>query len=496
MEKKDESYIARTSGLKARDYFGYALGDAAGCLVFSLVTSILQKYYTDVFHLSPLFIMFMFIGARIWDAVNDPIMGRICDTVKPSRYGRYRQWFLYVATPLCVLTILMFMRFPGLGGENNYIGTCIYATFTYILWGMCYTVLQIPYGSLASVVTTDVTERNKLSVFRSIGAAVGSIPVFVLVSFIYQKRTDASGAYVYGENGKIITDMQYGPVIIGVSIMAIISALLLFLTFALNKERVITKPAPREKGAGFKAIGTLLKNRAFLAVSLTAMLLLAGQMFTQSFYLYLFNDYFNANWMNLASQACTYSPMIIFMFFLPKMARKLGKKEISTVGVAFAALANFALFLLRGMEPSKLMYLFLALCFVSGLGLTTLVMQLWAMATDAIDDIEVTTGSRDDGTAYSFFNFFRKLGQVIAAVCVNGALLNMNYKYEKGAVQSLENLKKMYDLSTLIPAVLFGLMALILFFMCPLSKKRVDRLQVEKEAKLKESYENNIIDIA
>ena len=496
MNGSNESYIARTSGLKGKDYLGYAMGDAAGCLVFSLVTSILQKYYTDVFHLSPLFIMFMFIGARVWDAINDPIMGRICDTVKPTRFGRYRQWFLFVAAPLCLMTILMFFKFPGLGGENNYIGTCIYATVTYILWGMCYTVLQIPYGSLASVVTTDVTERNKLSVFRSIGVALGSIPVFVLVSFIYKKRTDAAGNLVYGENGKVITDMQYTPVIIGVTIMAIVSALLLLLTFFLNKERVITKPAPKVKGAGFKAIQVLLKNRAFLAISLAAMLLLAGQMFTQSFYLYLFNDYFNANWMNLASQACTYSPMIVFMFFLPDLARKLGKKEICSFGVAVAALANFVLFLLRGLDPSRLMYIFLALCFVSGLGLTTLVMQLWAMATDAIDDIEVSTGSRDDGTAYSFFNFFRKLGQVIAAICVNGALLNMNYKYEKGAVQTLENLKKMYDLATLIPAVLFGLMALILFLFYPLSKKRVEKLQEEKEERLKEAYENKTIDIA
>ena len=491
-----ESYISRTSGLKGKDYLGYAMGDAAGCLVFSLVTSILQKYYTDVFHLSPLFIMFMFIGARVWDAVNDPIMGRICDTIKPSKYGRYRQWFLYVAGPLCILTILMFFKAPGLGGENNYLGTCIYATVTYILWGMCYTVLQIPYGSLASVITTDVTERNKLSVFRSIGAAVGSVPVFVLVSFIYKKRTDASGVLVYGENGKVITDMQYTPVIIGVTVMAVVSALLLLLTFFLNKERVITKPAPKEKGAGLKAIKILLGNRAFITVSLTAMLLLAGQMFTQSFYLYLFNDYFNANWMNLASQACTYSPMLIFMFCLPNLARKQGKKEICSVGVALAAISNLILFLFRGLAPESLMYIFLALCFVSGLGLTTLVMQLWAMATDAIDDIEVKSGSRDDGTAYSFFNFFRKLGQVIAAICVNGALLNMNYKYEKGAVQTLENLKKMYDLATLIPAILYGVMALILFVFYPLSKKRVEKLQVEKEAKLKESYENKTIDIA
>ena len=75
----EKSYIARTSGLKARDYLGYAMVDAAGCLVFSLVTTLLQKFYTDIFHLSPLFIMLMFIGARIWDGINDPIMGGIIE---------------------------------------------------------------------------------------------------------------------------------------------------------------------------------------------------------------------------------------------------------------------------------------------------------------------------------------------------------------------------------------------------------------------------------
>ena len=141
------------------------------------------------------------------------------------------------------------------------------------------------------------------------------------------------------------------------------------------------------------------------------------------------------------------------------------------------------------------MWAFLVLCFVSGCGLTTLVMQLWAMVTDTIDDIEIKTGSRDDGTAYSVFNFFRKLGQVLSAVCVNGALLCMHYKVEKGAVQTMENLKTMYDLATLIPAVLFGLMALMLFVYYPLSRKKVEELQVEKERHLKESYEKNDIDI-
>ncbi|MBO4364456.1 MAG: MFS transporter [Clostridia bacterium] len=491
----DQSFISRTSGLKGKDYFGYALVDAAGCLVFSLVTTLLQKFYTDIFHLSPLFIMLMFIAARVWDAINDPIMGRICDTVKPAKSGRYKQWFLYVAFPLAVSAVLLFVKWPGIGEDGKAALTCVYATVTYILFGMIYTVLQIPYGSLASVVTTDDHERNKLSVYRSIGAALGSIPVLLIASFAYADRIDEAGNKVIGENGKVITDMQYKPVLIGVIAMAVCSALMLVLAFALNKERVKTKPQPKEKGAAKKAIGILFKNKAFITVSLVAMLLLAGQMFTQSFYTYLFDDYFHANWMNLASQACTYSPMIIMMFILPKAARKIGKKEVCAVGTAAAAAANLILFFLRGVDPSILMWIFLLLCFVSGCGLTTVVMQLWAMATDAIDDIEVSTGSRDDGTAYSFFNFFRKLGQVLAAVCVNGALLGMHYNYAKGAVQTLENLKKMYDMATVIPAVLFGLMALILFVWYPLSRNKVAELQTAKEAKLKEAYESNTIDI-
>ena len=492
---QEHNYIARTSGLKAKDYIGYGMIDAAGCLIFSLVTTLLQKYYTDILHLSPLFIMLMFIGARIWDAINDPIMGRIADTTKPGKYGRYRTWVLYAAFPLAICGVLMFVRLPGMGEAENMVSTCVFATVTYVLFGMAYTMLQIPYGSLASVVTTDDRERSKLSVFRSCGAAIGSIPVLVIASFAYSKRLDAAGNPVLGENGRAITDMQYGPVFTGVVIMSVAALALLLLAFTMNTERVKTKPQPKEKGATVKALKLLFKNRAFVAISLISMLLLSGQMFTQSFYTYLFDDYFHANWMNLAVQACTYSPMLIFMFFLPKLARKLGKKEICAVGVTAAALANLALFFLRGMDPGTLMWIFLALSFVSGLGLTTLVMQLWAMVTDATDDIEVKTGSHDTGTAYSVFNFFRKLGQVLSAICVNGALLGMHYRYEKGAVQTPENLKTMYDLATLIPAVLFGIMALLLFVAYPLSKKKVALLQEQKEQNLKASYESNVIDI-
>ena len=272
------SFISRTSGLKAKDYLGYAMVDTAGCLVFALVTTLLQKFYTDVFHLSPLFIMFMFVIARVWDGINDPIMGRICDTVKPGRSGRYRKWILIAALPLAVSAVLMFIKFPGIGEEGNGFATSVYATVTYIFFGMAYTVLQIPYGSLASVVTTDAHERSKLSVWRSIGAAVGSIPVLLIASFAYANRLDGAGNPVIGENGKVITDLQYKPVIIGVIIMAICSFIMLIVAFTMNKERVKTKPQPKQKGAAKKAIALLFKNRTFVVITMVSMLHLPSEM--------------------------------------------------------------------------------------------------------------------------------------------------------------------------------------------------------------------------
>ena len=387
---ENKSFIARSSGLKMPDYIGYALGDTACCLVFGLVTSLLQKFYTDIFGLGPLFIMLMMVGARIWDAINDPI----------------------------IASILMFVKWPGM--EEGSVGMMVYATVTYVLFGMCYTALQIPYGSLASVVTTDEKERTKLSVFRSVGAGVGSLPVILIASFCYADRM-VDGQPVIGENGRVIQDMQYLPVLIGVIVLSLLSFVMLMVAFRFNKERVNTAPAPRrEKGETLRIIKTLSRNRAFISVSCASMLLLAAQMFTTSYYLYLFDDFFGKNWMNTVATVCTYAPMAILMFFTPKLVRRFGKKEICAVGIAVAAAANLIMFACKGAMPDA-WWLFLVLCFLSGCGQAFIILQVWSMATDAIDDIEVKTGMREDGTSYSAFMFFRKLGQVIAAVAVNGA---------------------------------------------------------------------------
>ena len=525
-ENRSDNYISRTSGLKNKDYIGYALGDFAGCLCFATVTTLLQKYYTDILGLSPLFIMIMFIAARVWDAINDPIMGRIVDVRKPKKDGRYRVWMKYIAIPLALVTILMFLPWNNLATNMGARGIAIYATVTYVLFGMIYTMHQIPYGSLASVVTTDDKERNKLSVFRSVGAALGSVPV-LLVTFIWAKNVEYNGANavvftdaqlkeaniveqlqnVYnngnipvneagqqlGENARVLTQVQHLPIIIGVAVSAVIAAALLFLAYRWNKERVqAVKRDNQVKGETYSIVTSLIKNRSFLGVCLVGLLLLAGQMFTQSYYTYLFNDLFAANWMNMVSMVCTYAPMAVLMIFAGKLVRRFGKKEICGVGAAIAAVANLALFFLQPVIV-KIPVLFLVFCLISGVGLSIITLEIWAIATDAIDDVEVKTGKRNDGTSYSVFMFFRKLGQVVAAVAVNVALLAMHYKTGQGQVQTAETLDIMYKMATIIPAVMFGAMAIVLFLVYGLSHKKTAELQQAKEQMLAQQVANNEI---
>jgi len=499
-ELKNESFISKTSGLNNKDYLAYAFGDVACCLVFGIVTNLLQRFYTDVLLLGPVFIMFMMFFARIWDAINDPIMGRIADTLKPSKWGRYRPWFLYAAIPLTLSTILMMLNVRGFGFSDT--GTAIWATVTYVCFGMSYTMLQIPYGSLASVVTTDEKERTKLSTWRSAGATIGSMPVMV-IGFICYTNTGRTVTDSLGKEFKV-TQMNGTIVLIGTIVLALASCAMLFVAFKNNKERVIAQPKVNEKGDTLKAIKRLFKSKSFIMVSLASMLLLGGQMFTGSFNQYLFDVYFHQSSLGMLPTIFSYLPMAVLMFFTPKLVRKYGKKELCAFGAFLAAGGNLLAFGIRyfNLPTVVLMWLFLATCLVQGIGLVFMTLQVWAMATDAIDDIEIKTGERDDGSAYSVFMFFRKVGQALSAIAVNAALLSFGYTNFKSQDEMIswkislgnDTLVSIYNLSTIIPAVIFALMGLFLVFN-PLNKKNVALLQEEKEKKLEADYKANKINI-
>lgn len=468
----EESYIARTSGIKAKDKIGYAMGDVASCLVFGLVQTVLQKYYTDVAGIGIVSIMVMFIVARIWDAINDPIWGRIIDGAKVYADGRYRHWIKIFAIPVALSAVLMFVDIRGFSQG----GKLAFAYVTYILFGMLYTCINIPYGSLAQVVTSSDKERSSLSVFRSIGSTFGAMPAMVLISLCYVRTADGG------------REMSYQKILIGVIAIAVVSVLAYFLCYGWSKERVETRPAPKQKGQTMKVIKTLLKSRPFLAVCFASMLFLAAQMFAQSYNTYLFDYYFEAPGLTMLPTVCQYLPVAVIMFFAGRLGNKFGRRDVCAYGMLVAGGFNLIIYLTH----THNVWLYLLGCLMSGIGSAFIFLLVWALATDAIDYNEVTYGLHDEATSYAFYSFMRKLGQTVAAVLVNTALLRIGYTDNVLNTSNIDasTLSRMFADSLLIPAVLFLLVFAILRFVYPLSRERIEALQLQKEETLRKLAED------
>lgn len=462
-----------THGIKFKDKVGYALGDAAGLLTFSLIGAFQNKFYTDALGISPGKIVVLILVARIWDAINDPLWGAFIQSRKPNPKGQFRPWILAFSIPLAVSAALMFLKVPGLS-QTKYL---IYAYITYILYGMMYTAVNIPYGSLASVVTDDELERSSLSMWRSIGAGVGGLPGTILLPMIVYTVT---GKYANGTDIKALDETKLFWCVV---VLAAFSVLIYFLHYKMTKERIA--PQKHKKDKDYSAVTTikeLFRDRSFVTLSVASMLLIAFQFYYQSTYTYLFTDYFGKPGLYAFVTICTYGPMAIFIPIMNKLIRKFGKKELCAFGMAFAAAVNIVLFALRGTALAHNPTVFLAFTFFSGLGQTFLVLEVWALVMDVIDNYEAKTGKREEGMTYAVFSFTRKLGQTLAGVGLNALLAYIAYDGElskKGIGLSSDVLAKLYDISTIVPAIMLALMAVILFVGYDLSKKKLETVHAE-----------------
>ncbi len=455
MEKNRE-----TGKLPVRNYVGYAMGDMAGVLTFGTIGSFLQMFYTDILHISLGSITVLMMVARIWDAVNDPMCGALIDSRKPTKYGRFRPYVWYFSIPLAIAFVATFYKIPGLS-EKGYL---TYAYVTYILYGMMYTAVNIPYGSMASVMTTDQTERSTLSVIRSLGAGIGTaLSQMVLPLFVYS--TVAGGAKILDQH-KLFR---------GVVILAVLSVAVYYLFFRLTQEYIAPVKGQKTENL-LQTFGKLMKNRPFVALCLASMLLIAGSMYTQTVFNYLFKNYFGKPGLFALVTLATYLPMLLLMPFVGKLVRRYSKKGICALGSLVAALAFLVLYFLR----TENAYLFLGVVVLSGFGLCFFTLEVWAMVTDVIDYHEKLHRRRDEGTTYACFSFFRKLGQTLAGIGASMALAAVGYSTAEDVVtQSAAVNEGIYSIATLVPFGMYLCMFLLLQVGYPLTRKALEQLHAE-----------------
>lgn len=444
-----------------KDKIGYMFGDLANDFFFIFASSFLMVFYTKVLGIAPAAVGTLFLVARVVDAFTDVSMGRIVDTVKPAKDGRFRPWIKRMSIPVALAGLLLFIPWVA---KLPMTGRMIYIYITYILWGsVCYTSINIPYGSMASAITDKPIERGALSTFRSVGAAIASVLISVGVPLI---------VYMYdAEGNQIIIPERFFILAVIFAVFAIISYI---LCYKLTTERVVMPPKEKRSGSLKDTFKAMLHNRSLIAIIGAAIVLLLAMLLTQSMNIYLFMDYFRSKAAMSVAGFLGSAATLILAPFTTKIIKTFGKKEASAASLIFAAVVYFIIFAARFKNP----WLFCLFIAFGNLGAGLFNLLVWAFITDVIDEQEVESGSRDDGTIYAVYSFARKIGQALAGGLGGWALSQIGYQESvagETVVQTSDVVNNIYSVATLAPAIGYLIVGLIILFLYPLGKKRVEK---------------------
>lgn len=439
-----------------KDKLGYMFGDFGNDFTFILSSSFLMKFYTDVMDVPGAAVGAIMMIARFVDAFTDVAMGRICDRSKYTKAGKFKPWILRMCGPVALMSFLMYQSSIA---DLSQTAKIAYLFVTYILWGsVFYTSVNIPYGSMASAISADPSDRQSLSTFRTMGGMLaGGIITAGVPMIAYDKI-----------NGNEVLNGGRFTLIAGIfSVCAIICYL---LCYNLTTERV--KSVPSADAMQNNSVGQMLKNavknRALISIICASIFMLLAQLTMQSMANYVFpNFYKNAKAQTIATLMMG-GGMLIAAFIAKPLARKFGKAEVSVASNLLAAAVCVVLLIVR---PQNV-WVYVALQAVCWLGLGVFSMVCWALITDVIDYSEIKNGVREDGSVYALYSFARKLGQA-ASSGLSGALLSMigyskETQFDAGVVNGI------YNISVIVPAIGFLVLALILWFWYPLHKKQVD----------------------
>lgn len=456
-----EQQTVRPFGI--RDKLGYLFGDFGNDFTFILSTMILMKFYTDVMGVGAGIVGTVMMIARFADAFTDVTMGRICDRHKGNAQGKFKPWILRMCGPVAASSFLIYQSALSDAPQWLKIG---YLCVTYILWGsVFYTSINIPYGSMASAISEDPGDRQSLSTFRTMGGMLAGAVIGVGLPLIaYQKNAETGKEVLVGSR-----------VTLAAGIFSVLAILCYLLCYFLVTERV--RPKVSEDVFQENSVGKMLKNafrnRALISIIAASVVMLLAQLTMQNMANYVFPDYYGNAKAQSVSTLMMMLGMTVAALTAKPLAKRFGKAEVSVSSNLFAAAVCVLMFLWR---PQNV-WVYVGLQMLCWLGLGVFSMVSWALITDVIDYSELKNGIREDGSVYAMYSFARKLGQALAAGMVGWLLTAIGYSEgtaQQGIKQTAEVLRGIYNISTLVPAIGFTLLALILWFWYPLHKKQVD----------------------
>ena len=482
-EKTPKEVNNHPNRIGIKEAAGYTIAEAGNMFNLTYISSYLKIFMTDVLRISPASAGFMFIITRLWDCINDPIWGAMVAKKAPTKDGKFRPYLKWVAIPLGIATIACFVPYNNFTQNQGILLALCY--IMYIFYGMMYTGMNIPFGSLASVITDDPKGRTLLSTFRSIGSGIGGAVVSLIAPLvIYTAVTNADGSTMIDPATNTVVKAADGSKMFVFALaMGVLSIIFYLWGFKTTKERVPSEAEPQVDLK--KTYLGLLKSRPFVTVALAGVLI-SGQLQFGSFNAYLYKNYFSNTSLSILGTVCNYLPMVILILLTPKLVEKFGKKELcgnmsvisAFAAVLIAVLANNEKFLYwidpqYGRLP---WWMFMLSLLVIGFGYTFVSLTCWAVVMDVIDYQEYKTGIRNESAVYAVYTFSRKLGQTIADA--SGLFLLQWAQYDadtagNGFIEANNTSRKIMLICTIIPAIVYTGVWLLMKFGYPLDRKRL-----------------------
>lgn len=443
-----------------KDEIGYVFGDMAGSFVNLFVDAYFLIFCTSVLGISAGWMGTLFLVARLWDAINDPIMGSFPDRWMIGKSGdKFKPWIKIFMIPLALSGVLCFLNVPLEG-----IALHAYVAFAYVLYGMSYTGTSMPFGAMASVVSDDPIQRSKLSRARSIGGTiVGIVGLSIIPVVCFDKQSN-------------ILPGRFTLIAVVFGVLSIISY---FVLLNLTQERIRQNVEKAEKFNYGKVLKATVHNRPLIGVmvaTLGSMLFITGSNQVRS---YIFKEYYaRTDVMSIISLATI--PILVICFpLVPKLVAKFGKKA-----TLMAAIVSSTIFsVIPVVMEIKNVYIYSALVVLGTIGQTVFTMLIWALVTDCLDYSEWKFHERSDGSMYSLYTFSRKIGSTIASTGVSFGLAAIGFVSGSNVVQTAEAVNGIYFLVNIIPVVTCALELIGVGLIFNLNKETTERMYAELKAK-------------
>lgn len=396
--------------LKRRHYIGYGIGDLSNGLAFGMSSTFLLIFYTDVLGITAVAAGTLFLVARMIDAITDPLMGAFTDKIfqgrarkaAGKRIDKFKPFILYGSLPVVLASVLLFVAPQDLAMNQK----LVWAYATYIAWGMIYTFINIPYGSMAAVMTQHPVERVSLSASRSVGGALGSVIDRAIVPLLLS----------------FYADDQARGFLVAMSILGLMAFAGYLICYFTVEEKVETKPEQQARFSFRQTFSVMVRNRPFAAVSLASLALLGGFVTSGAMTIYFFRDNLGALDMMGLTGISVIGPILLAAPLIPKLIGRYGmQKTLST-----SSFLGFLSYLILLLLPSNV-YIYLIGTFISAMFLIIPMMSLWGMVSDSIDYNQYLSGVRQEGVIYGAYSFVRKTAQAFAGFVAGWGLSMTGY---------------------------------------------------------------------